>query len=58
MMRRITKRGVVWLLMSEAKLVVRKYKPRIIAVTGSVGKTSTKDAIYTVLAEGAHARKS
>ncbi len=57
-MRRITKRGVVWLLMSEAKLVVRKYKPRIIAVTGSVGKTSTKDAIYTVLAEGAHARKS
>ena len=28
------------------------------AVTGSVGKTSTKDAIYAVLAQGAHVRKS
>jgi UDP-N-acetylmuramoyl-tripeptide--D-alanyl-D-alanine ligase len=32
-----------------AKLVLSKYKPVIIAVTGSVGKTSTKEAIYTVL---------
>ncbi|OGY63722.1 MAG: hypothetical protein A3I89_03580 [Candidatus Harrisonbacteria bacterium RIFCSPLOWO2_02_FULL_41_11] len=28
---------------------IRKYDPGIIAVTGSVGKTSTKKAIYTVL---------
>ena len=28
---------------------IRKYQPGIIAVTGSVGKTSTKDAILTVL---------
>src|SRR3989344_3451537 len=28
---------------------IRKYDPGIIAVTGSVGKTSTKEAIYTVL---------
>lgn len=33
-----------------AKLIIAKYKPVIIGVTGSVGKTSTKDAIYTVLA--------
>jgi len=32
-----------------AKLVLKKYKPVIIAVTGSVGKTSTKEAIYHVL---------
>jgi len=32
-----------------AKLVLRKYKPVIVAVTGNVGKTSTKEAIYAVL---------
>jgi len=32
-----------------AGLVLKKYKPVIIAVTGSVGKTSTKEAIYHVL---------
>lgn len=32
-----------------AKAVLDKYKPDVIAVTGSVGKTSTKEAIYTVL---------
>lgn len=32
-----------------AKLVLKKYKPIVIAITGSVGKTSTKEAIYHVL---------
>ena len=32
-----------------ARLVLWKYKPIIVAVTGSVGKTLTKEAIYTVL---------
>lgn len=32
-----------------ARLVLLKYRPVIIAVTGSVGKTSTKEAIYAVL---------
>ena len=32
-----------------AKLILWRYKPLIIGVTGSVGKTSTKEAIYTVL---------
>lgn len=32
--------------------IIKKYQPEIIAVTGSVGKTSTKEAIYTVLKAG------
>ncbi|MBU1164025.1 UDP-N-acetylmuramoyl-tripeptide--D-alanyl-D-alanine ligase [Patescibacteria group bacterium] len=34
-----------------AKIILKKYKPEIIGVTGSVGKTSTKQAIHTVLEE-------
>lgn len=33
-----------------ARAVVRKYKPAIVMVTGSVGKTSTKDAVAAALA--------
>lgn len=32
-----------------AKIVLTKYKPVIIAITGSVGKSSTKEAIYAIL---------
>jgi UDP-N-acetylmuramoyl-tripeptide--D-alanyl-D-alanine ligase len=32
-----------------ARMIVLKYKPKVIMVTGSVGKTSTKDAIAAVL---------
>lgn len=34
-----------------ARGVLRKYKPQVIMVTGSVGKTSTKEAIKAVLSE-------
>lgn len=34
-----------------AKEVVAKYKPTVVAVTGSVGKTSTRNAIVAVLSE-------
>lgn len=30
------------------KIILNRFKPRVIAVTGSVGKTSTKSAIYAV----------
>ena len=39
-------------------MVLKKYKPRVVAITGSVGKTSTKDAVYAVLQKRFHVRKS
>jgi UDP-N-acetylmuramoyl-tripeptide--D-alanyl-D-alanine ligase len=57
-MKSIFKKIVVKLLMLEARAVLRKYKPNIVAVTGSVGKTSAKDAIFSVLAGNYHVRKS
>ena len=57
-MRTIFKNAVVWIITLEARAVLRKYKPKVVAVTGSVGKTSTKDAIYAVLAKSYRVRKS
>lgn len=51
-MKTLLKKIITLILQVEAKLVLRKYQPKIIGVTGSVGKTSTKDAIYRVLASG------
>jgi UDP-N-acetylmuramoyl-tripeptide--D-alanyl-D-alanine ligase len=57
-MKNIAKKIIIKILTLEAKLVLRKYKPKIVAVTGSVGKTSTKDAIYTALLPFYFVRKS
>ncbi|MFA6522531.1 MAG: Mur ligase family protein [Patescibacteria group bacterium] len=37
-------------LQARARAVIQKFHPTIIAITGSIGKTSTKKAIYEVLA--------
>jgi UDP-N-acetylmuramoyl-tripeptide--D-alanyl-D-alanine ligase len=50
-MKSFFKKIIVWILTLEAKIVLKKYKPDIIAITGSVGKTSTKDAIYSLISE-------
>ena len=57
-MKSVLKKVVVAILTAEAKFLLRRAKPTIIAVTGSVGKTSTKDAIYAVLKDRCRARKS
>ncbi len=57
-MKNILKKIITKILIFESKLVLRKYRPKIIAITGSVGKTSTKDAIYTVISKFAYVRKS
>lgn len=48
-MKNTLKHFVVGLLEWEAKRVIKRYQPKIVAVVGSVGKTSTKDAIATAL---------
>ncbi len=58
MLKYIIKKIIIWILRLEARLILKKYKPGVIAVTGSVGKTSTKDAIYTALDDFLLIRKS
>ena len=58
MIKRILKNIIIYILLAEARLVLRKYKPRIVAVTGSVGKTGTKDAIYAVFSKFFFVRRS
>lgn len=41
-----------------AKAAVRKYKPVIVGITGSVGKTSVKEAIFKVLKNRYNVRRS
>lgn len=57
-MKNILKKIITYLLQIEARLALYKYKPRVIAITGSIGKTSTKDALYAVLSKFAYVRKS
>jgi UDP-N-acetylmuramoyl-tripeptide--D-alanyl-D-alanine ligase len=57
-MKNIFKKIIAKILEIEASTIIKKYQPKIIAVTGSVGKTSTKDAIYSVISKSFHVRKS
>ncbi|MEN9852112.1 MAG: hypothetical protein RI996_55 [Candidatus Parcubacteria bacterium] len=57
-MKALLKKIIVWILTLQSQAVLAKYKPKIIAVTGNIGKTSTKDAIGSVLAMHRHVRKS
>ena len=57
-MKKFLKHIVVWILNLESRLILKKYKPEIIAITGSVGKTSAKEAVYAVLSQKFSVRKS
>lgn len=57
-MKNTFKKFIVSVLTWESKMVLKKYKPKIVTITGSVGKTSTKDAIYTVISSTYSTRKS
>jgi len=54
----IFKKIVTYVLQTESRLVLWKYEPKVITITGSVGKTSTKDAIYAVISGISYVRKS
>ncbi len=57
-MKSFLKKIIVEILTWQSKRVLARYHPKIVAITGSVGKTSTKDAVYTVLSRFYSVRKS
>ncbi|MBI2096090.1 MAG: UDP-N-acetylmuramoyl-tripeptide--D-alanyl-D-alanine ligase [Candidatus Taylorbacteria bacterium] len=57
-MKSWAKRVVSAVLSLLAKAALVRFRPKVAAITGSVGKTSTKDAIFTVLSQFYHTRKS
>lgn len=57
-LKKFFKKVVVKILTFEAKMLLKRTRPCIIAVTGSVGKTSIKDVIFEILKERLHVRKS
>ena len=57
-MKQIFKKIVFTILTLEAAFLLRRKKPTIIAITGSVGNTSTKDAVYAAIKKNTSVRKS
>ena len=57
-MKDLSKKITLIIITWEAKAVLVRHKPFIIGVTGNLGKTSTKDAIYTVMKDRVHVRRS
>src|SRR3989338_11054806 len=52
------KSAITSILAWEARMALRRHKPRIIGITGSVGKSSTKEAVFSVLTSKYLSRKS
>lgn len=57
-MKAIFKSLITHILTFESKVVLKRHKPKIIVLVGSVGKTSTKDAIFCAIKNHTSARKS
>lgn len=57
-MKEFFKGIIAAILAFEARILLVRTRPKIIAITGNVGKTSTKDAIYSVIKQKVYARKS
>ncbi len=57
-MKSFLKSIVAFWLALLARAILKKYRPTVVMVTGSVGKTSTKDAVAAALGERHHLRAS
>lgn len=57
-MKTLFKKIIYTILKWESILVLKRFKPKIIGVAGSVGKTSTKDAVYAALKDFVVVRKN
>ena len=57
-MKYFFKKIVIAILKLEAKLILARFKPKIIAISGTVGKTSAKEAVALVLGSEFEIRKS
>ena len=57
-MKTLFKKIIITILKLEAKLILARFRPKIIAVTGTVGKTSVKEAVALVLGSEFNVRKS
>ncbi len=57
-MKGVFKKIIIKVIEWQARVVIGRYKPYIIAITGNVGKTSAKEAVFFVISSKHHARKS
>ncbi|MBU6321129.1 MAG: hypothetical protein KGI78_02940 [Patescibacteria group bacterium] len=57
-MKRLARSAAALLLAVAARAVVRRYRPKVVMVTGSVGKTATKEAVAAALSARYLVRKS
>ena len=57
-MKTLFKKIIIAILKLEAKIILARFRPKIIAVSGTVGKTSAKEAIALVLESEFYVRKS
>lgn len=58
MIKETIKKIIIAIITIEARLIVWRYSPKIIAVSGTVGKTTTKDVIFHALNVGLNIRKN
>lgn len=58
MIKQIIKKIILFILKFEARIILLRYRPKVIAITGTVGKTSAKDAIGTIFSQEFYIRKS
>ncbi|MFB6212824.1 MAG: UDP-N-acetylmuramoyl-tripeptide--D-alanyl-D-alanine ligase [Candidatus Magasanikbacteria bacterium] len=57
-MKNIFYNTLKYILKILSKATIKKYKPKVIGITGNVGKTSTKKTLYTILKEKRNVRAS